>query len=53
MDVKKTKTKIFEIKKIGNKAIEELKEKKSKKYIYRGSKYRGVSKNGKTWQVKV
>ena len=53
MDVKKTKTKIFEIKKIGNKAIEELKEKKSKKYIYRGSKYRGVSKNGKTWQVLI
>jgi len=51
--VTKKKTKIFEIKKIRNKAIEELNEKKSKKIIYKGSKYRGVLRNGKTWQVLI
>ena len=51
--VTKKKTKIFEIKKIRNKEIEEFNEKKSKKIIYKGSKYRGVLRNGKTWQVLI
>ena len=51
--ITKKKNKIFEIKKIRNKEREELKEKKPKKYIYRGSKYRGVSRSGKTWHVLI
>ena len=47
------KNKIFAIKKITDKEKEAAKEKKIKKYIYRGSKYRGVSRNGKTWQVHI
>lgn len=47
------KIKIFNIKKINDREKEAAKEKKSKKYIYRGSKYRGVSRNGKTWQVLI
>lgn len=47
------KNKIFAIKKITDKEKEAAKEKKIKKYIYRGSKYRGVSRNGKTWQVLI
>ena len=47
------KKKIFGIKKIVDREKEALEEKKSKKYIYRGSKYRGVSHNGKTWQVLI
>lgn len=47
------KKKIFFIKKITDREKEEAEEKKAKKYIYRGSKYRGVSRNGKTWQVLI
>ena len=47
------KNKIFFIKKIADKAKEAAEEKKIKKYTYRGSKYRGVSRNGKTWQVLI
>ena len=47
------KKKIFGIKKVVDREKEALEEKKSKKYIYRGSKYRGVSRNGKTWQVLI
>ena len=50
----KNKTnKIFLIKKIQDREKEAAEEKKLKKYIYRGSKYRGVSRNGKTWQVLI
>jgi len=45
--------KIFAIKKIQDREKEAAEEKKLKKYIYRGSKYRGVSRNGKTWQVLI
>ena len=45
--------KIFLIKKITDRKKEAAEEKKLKKYIYRGSKYRGVSRNGKTWQVLI
>ena len=41
------------IKKVTDRKKEEFEEKKLKKYIYRGSKYRGVSRNGKTWQVLI
>ena len=47
------KAKIFSIKKVKDKEREAEEEKKLKKYIYRGSKYRGVSRNGKTWQVLI
>ena len=47
------KKKIFLIKKITDRKKEAAEEKKLKKYIYRGSKYRGVSRNGKTWQVLI
>ena len=47
------KNKIFAIKKITDKEKEAAKEKKIKKYIYRGSKYRGVSRNGKIWQALI
>ena len=47
------KQKIFSIKKVTDRKKEEIEEKKLKKYIYRGSKYRGVSRNGKTWQVLI
>ena len=47
------KNKIFSIKKIKDKEKEAAEEKKIKKHIYRGSKYRGVSRNGKTWQVLI
>ena len=47
------KNKIFAIKKITDREKEAAEEKKMKKYIYRGSKYRGVSRNGKTWQVLI
>ena len=47
------KHKIFSIKKIKDREKEDADEKKMKKYIYRGSKYRGVSRNGKTWQVLI
>ena len=47
------KNKIFGIKKIVDREKEALEENKLKKYIYRGSKYRGVSRNGKTWQVLI
>jgi len=46
-------SKIFAIKKIQDREKEAAEEKKLKKYIYRGSKYRGVSRNGKTWQVLI
>ena len=49
----KTKNKIFIIKKVTDREKEAAEEKKMKKYIYRGSKYRGVSRNGKTWQVLI
>lgn len=49
----KTKNKIFMIKKVSDREKEAAEEKKLKKYIYRGSKYRGVSRNGKTWQVLI
>ena len=49
----KIKNKIFSIKKIKDKEKEAAEEKKIKKHIYRGSKYRGVSRNGKTWQVLI
>jgi hypothetical protein len=49
----KNKNKIFSIKKITDREKEAAEEKKVKKYIYRGSKYRGVSRNGKTWQVLI
>ena len=45
------KNKIFSIKKIFDKATEAKKD-KSKMY-HRGSKYRGVSKNGGKWQVLI
>lgn len=45
--------KIFAIKKVSDKKKENEIENKMKKYTYRGSKYRGVSKNGKTWQVLI
>lgn len=44
--------KIFLITKIRNKE-EEKKLITRKKFRYRGSKYRGVTKNGKTWQVLI
>ena len=47
------KNKIFTIRKITDREKEAAEEKKLKKYIYRGSKYRGVSRNGKTWQVLI
>jgi hypothetical protein len=47
------KNKIFAIKKIEDREKEAEEEKKLKKNIYRGSKYRGVSRNGKTWQVLI
>ena len=47
------KNKIFAIRKITDREKEAAEEKKLKKYIYRGSKYRGVSRNGKTWQVLI
>ena len=53
ISTKKSKKKIFYIKKITDKEKEAGEEKKLKKYIYRGSKYRGVSRNGKTWQVLI
>ena len=49
----KAKNKIFIIKKVTDREKEAAEEKKIKKYIYRGSKYRGVSRNGKTWQVLI
>ena len=49
----KTKNKIFVIKKVTDREKEAAEEKKIKKYVYRGSKYRGVSRNGKTWQVLI
>ena len=49
----KNKNKIFVIKKVTDREKEAAEEKKIKKYIYRGSKYRGVSRNGKTWQVLI
>ena len=49
----KNKKKIFFIKKVSDREKEAEVEKKMKKYIYRGSKYRGVSRNGKTWQVLI
>ena len=49
----KNKDKIFSIKKVKDRQKEEDEEKKIKKYVYRGSKYRGVSRNGKTWQVLI
>ena len=49
----KPKNKIFIIKKVTDREKEAAEEKKMKKYIYRGSKYRGVSRNGKTWQVLI
>ena len=49
----KNKKKIFFIKKVSDREKEAEEEKKMKKYIYRGSKYRGVSRNGKTWQVLI
>lgn len=51
--VKNNRCKIFSIKKIKDREKEAAEEKKLKKYIYRGSKYRGVSRNGKTWQVLI
>ena len=51
--IKNKKNKIFSIKKIQDREKEAAEEKKLKKYIYRGSKYRGVSRNGKTWQVLI
>ena len=51
--VENNKKKIFLIKKITDREKEAAEEKKLKKYIYRGSKYRGVSRNGKTWQVLI
>ena len=50
---KNKRSKIFSIKKIKDREKEAAEEKKLKKYIYRGSKYRGVSRNGKTWQVLI
>jgi hypothetical protein len=50
---KNKRSKIFLIKKIKDREKEAAEEKKLKKYIYRGSKYRGVSRNGKTWQVLI
>jgi hypothetical protein len=50
---KNKRSKIFSIKKIKDREKEAAEEKKIKKYIYRGSKYRGVSRNGKTWQVLI
>ena len=47
------KNKIFGIIKIKNREKEDAKEQKRKQYLYRGSKYRGVSRNGKTWQVLI
>ena len=52
-DSSSKKPKIFDIKKVTDRKKEEFEEKKLKKYIYRGSKYRGVSRNGKTWQVLI
>ena len=51
--VQNKKGKIFYIKKIKDREKEAKEEKRLKKYIYRGSKYRGVSRNGKTWQVLI
>jgi len=51
--VQNKKGKIFNIKKIKDREKEAQEEKRLKKYIYRGSKYRGVSRNGKTWQVLI
>ena len=51
--VQNKKGKIFNIKKIKDREKEAKEEKRLKKYIYRGSKYRGVSRNGKTWQVLI
>ena len=51
--VQNKKCKIFNIKKIKDREKEAQEEKRLKKYIYRGSKYRGVSRNGKTWQVLI
>ena len=50
---KNKRSKIFAIKKIQDRDKEAAEEKKLKKYIYRGSKYRGLSRNGKTWQVLI
>ena len=52
-EVIKKKKKIFFIKKIIDREKEAAEERSKKKYIYRGSKYRGVSRNGKTWQVLI
>jgi hypothetical protein len=49
----KNKKKFFFIKKITDREKEAAEERSKKKYIYRGSKYRGVSRNGKTWQVLI
>lgn len=49
----KGKKKIFFIKKITDREKEAVEERNKKKYIYRGSRYRGVSRNGKTWQVLI
>ena len=51
--VQNKKGKIFIIKKIKDREKEAQEEKRLKKYIYRGSKYRGVSRNGNTWQVLI
>jgi hypothetical protein len=51
--VQNKKGKIFNIKKVKDREKEAKEEKRLKKYIYRGSKYRGVSRNGKTWQVLI
>ena len=53
-NVTKGKNKIFLIKKITDRKKEEsAEEKNKKKFINRGSEYRGVSRKGKTWQVLI
>lgn len=51
----KTKKKVFSIfkDKTRKKPYKKLGYKKKDIYVYRGSKYRGVTKNGKTWQVLI
>ena len=51
--VENKKGKIFDIKKIKDKEKESQQEKRLKKYFYKGSKYRGVSRKGKTWKVLI
>lgn len=45
--------KIFYIEKILDRQKQKILETKKKKRGYRGSKYRGVTKNGKSWQVLI